>query len=83
MTALKEIYKNINNGKKYGYVMKNVKYPFFDTVLSANEQYIFWRHFGSSANKNTIGNLEWILENIFKLTPEEFIEKYECREVEQ
>ena len=41
MTALKEIYNNINNGKKYGYMMKNVKYPFFDTVLSANKQYIY------------------------------------------
>lgn len=81
MTALKEIYNNINSGKKYGYVMENVKYPFFYTVLSANEQYIYWQHFGSSANKNTIGNLAWILENIFELSPEKFIEKYEYREV--
>ena len=81
MTALKEIYKNINSGKKYGYVMENVKYPFFAAVLSANEQYIYWQHFGSSANKNTMESLAWILKNIFKLTPEEFLEKYECREV--
>lgn len=81
MTALKEIYGNINSGKKYGHVMKNVKYPFFATVLTANEQYIFWQHFGSSANKNTIENLAWILESIFELSPEKFIEKYECVEV--
>lgn len=81
MTALKQIYNNINAGKKYGYMMNNVKYPFFDVVLSANQQYIYWRHFGSSANKNTVEDLEWILENIFKLSPEKFIEKYECREV--
>ena len=83
MAALKEIYNNINNGKKYGDIVKNVKDPFFDTVLSANEQYIYWQHFGSSANKNTMESLAWILKNIFKLTPEEFIEKYECREAEQ
>ena len=29
MTALKEIYNNINNGKKYGDIVKNVKYQFF------------------------------------------------------
>ena len=81
MTALKEIDNNINNGKKYGYMMKNVKYPFFDTVLSANKQYIYWQRFGSSANKNTVKDLEWILENIFELSPEKFIEKYECRGV--
>ena len=75
MTALKEIYENINSGKKYGYVMEKVKYPFFDTVLSANEQYIYWQHFGSSANKNTIESLAWILKNIFKLSPEKFIKE--------
>ena len=81
MTALKEIYENINSGKKYGYVMEKVKYPFFDTVLSANEQYIYWQHFGSSANKNTIESLAWILKNIFKLSPEKFIKEYKCVEV--
>ena len=81
MTALKEIYNNINNGKKYGEIEKNVKYPFFWTVLTANEKYIYWCYFGESANKNTITDLAWILKNIFEITPEEFIEKYECREV--
>lgn len=81
MTALKEIYNNINNGKKYGDIVKNVKNPFFWTVLIADEKYIYWRHFGESANDNTMDALAWILENIFKLTPEDFIEKYECREV--
>ena len=83
MTALKEIYNNINNGKKYGDIVKNVKDPFFWTVLIADEKYIYWRYFGESANDNTMDALAWILKNIFKLTPEEFIEKYECREVEQ
>ena len=83
MTALKEIYNNINNGKKYGDIVKNVKYPFFWTVLIADEKYIYWCYFGESANDNTMDALAWILKNIFKLTPEEFIEKYECKEVEQ
>lgn len=77
--TLKTIYENINNGKEYGYMMNNVTYPFFNTVLSANTQYIRWQHFGSSANKNNINNLKWIIEIIFNLTPEEFIKKYECR----
>ena len=81
MAALKEIYNNINNGKKYGEIEKNVKYPFFWTVLIADEKYIYWRYYGESANDNTMDALAWILKSIFKLTPEEFIEKYECREV--
>lgn len=80
---LKTIYKNINAGKEYGYMFNNVTYPFFNTVLSVSEnnKYIRWQHFGSSANRNTIDDLQWIIETIFETTPEEFVKKYECRKV--
>lgn len=80
---IKTIYENINSGKVYGYMFTNCRYPFFDTVLSVSEnnKYIRWQHYGSSANKNTIKELQWLIETIFKTTPEEFAKKYECREM--
>lgn len=80
---IKTIYENINSGKEYGYMINNVTYPYFNTVLyvSENNKYIRWQHYGSSANKNTIKDLQWIIETIFKTTPEEFAKKYECREM--
>ena len=79
--SIKRNIQQYQQREKYGDIVKNVKYPFFWTVLIADEKYIYWRYFGESANDNTLDALAWILKNIFELTPEEFIEKYECREV--
>ena len=35
-------------------------------TIRATKELLLWNHFGSSANKNTIGDLRWILETIFK-----------------
>lgn len=78
---IKTIYENLNSGKIYGYMFTNCRYPFFDTVLYANDQYIYWSNYGSSATKNKIEKLQWLIETIFKTTPEEFAKKYECREM--
>lgn len=74
--ALNEIYENINAGNSYGKDFLNVRYPFFDTALSANKQYIYWRHYGSSANKNTRKELYWIITVIFRMSPEQFLQEY-------
>ena len=34
-------------------------------LIYADEDYIYWRHAGGSANKNTDEELRWLLENIF------------------
>lgn len=74
MTALERIYKNLNAGYQYGDYLVNVRYPMFTPCLSVSENgvYIRWRHYGSSANDNTKRDLQWIIETIFKTTPEEF-----------
>ena len=78
--ALKAIYKNINDGKRYGYDMTNVTYPVFSSVLfireSYGKKYIMWRHAGESANKNTLTDLNWIITVIFKMSPSEFLQRY-------
>jgi len=74
LKELKEIYTNLNNGIKYG---KMYTYGFsYNLTLSLNGKYICWQHYGSSANKNTLKELAWVIETIFKTTPREFIETH-------
>lgn len=81
MNTLKQIYDNLQRGYVYGYMFTNCKYPFFAKVLyKTNMGYIGCEHFGSSANENTKKELRWIIEVIFKCSPDEFVKKYECRE---
>ena len=85
---LKEIYNNLQAGITYGEDMDRehhswINYPYFNAVLylianspTSTEEVIGWRHYGSSANKNTEKDLKWILDNIFNMTPTEFTSKY-------
>ena len=85
---LKEIYNNLQAGITYGEDMDRehhswITYPYFETVLwlmanspGSAEEVIGWRHYGSSANKNTEKDLKWILDTIFNMTPTEFTSKY-------
>ena len=79
MDILHVIYNNLQQGKVYGYNFTNVRFPYFIIVLCKNGRFICWSNYGSSANKNTIKELEWIITVIFKCTPEEFVAKYECK----
>lgn len=81
MKALETIFNNINNGKVYGNMFTKCKYPFFNInlCLGNNPKYIYWCNFGSSHNNNNLRDLQWIIETIFKTTPEKFISEYECR----
>lgn len=84
--ALETIYNELNAGAVYGRDItqyasgKKPRFPYFDANLYITPAgFIGWTHYGSSANKNTIHDLEWILENIFETTPEEFLKKYITR----
>lgn len=80
MTALERIYQNLQDGKVYGYMFTPCKYPYFHKVLYKTIYgHIGWNHYGSAANENTTKELAWVLEHIFRVTPEEFEQKYECR----
>ena len=85
MKTIDDIYNNLMEGKHYGYVVKNVRFPYFHTVLFKHwcKPYFFWNHAGSSANKANKEELAWLIENIFRMTTEEFINKYECRSYEE
>lgn len=83
--ALNTIFLDINNGFYYGndiifdhYHNKPFNYPYFDCVLSLSPdyKYIRWNHYGSSANKNNIKELFWIITTIFEMSPVEFLNRY-------
>lgn len=74
---VKQLYNGLNNGKRY--VLRRdleSKQKLFDSgelrffVPTANlymaNGYIGWRHYGSSANKNTLKELQWVIDVIFK-----------------
>ena len=77
---LEKLYKMINDGEIFGEVLPHrLGGTFFWDVMSVSpvgKKYIRWTHYGSSANKNTIKDLAWILSEIFKMTAEEFMVKY-------
>lgn len=76
--ALNRIYKNVNSGKQYAYFVDYVRFPFWKTVLSVSETkaYIRWTNAGSSANKNTLQDLKWIIHTIFGMTAVQFEQEY-------
>ena len=45
-------------------------------VLRADERYIYWRNYGSSANSATAKDMEFVIERIFETTLPEFLRKY-------
>ena len=78
--AFEEIFQNLKEGKRYAEFLSNVRFPCHYTVLffDKSKKLFCWRNYGSSANKATKAELRWILKVIFKLSPEEFIKKYDC-----
>lgn len=92
--ALKLIMQKLKNGFIFGHFIEWTdtglygqpkKHKIFSYNLYVNkyDPYIFWHYYGSSANKKTLKNLNWIVRNIFKCTPIDFIKKYQAFTQEQ
>lgn len=78
--ALDEIFNNLKAGKYYAEFLSNVRFPCHYTVLrfEKSKKLFCWTHYGSNANDATKAELRWILKVIFKMSPEDFIKKYDC-----
>lgn len=83
--TLKAIYNSLKNGEKYGkfvywdyYNNKPMRYPYFHIALSKHDykNLFLWENYGSSANKATLKDLNWIITEIFNTTPDKFILEY-------
>lgn len=48
----------------------------YSAVVRADSRYIYWHHFGSSAEEATPQGMEFVLAHIFKMTPAEFIRAF-------
>lgn len=47
-----------------------------DTVLSADSRLIRWNHYGSSANSATPKSMQFVIEQIFRMTLPQFIRAF-------
>lgn len=47
-----------------------------DTVIRADSRYIYWKHYGESANAATAKELDWIITVIFKTDLDGFIRRF-------
>lgn len=84
--ALREIMENLKFGIHFGKIRPHrLGGYYFDTALwyahsesiaDFGKPYIYWRNYGQSANKPTLQNLRWILREIFKTSPSEFLMTY-------
>lgn len=71
--TIQEIFDNLQNGYHYYDDFNDLHWTVLCLSVSG---YIHYRHFGSSAIKNNIKELTWLLETIFEMTPDEFTAKY-------
>lgn len=82
-STLNEIFDNLNNGYIYATWTENVRFPMYwirlEKVTGRNgKPLIYWNAAGSSHNGFTRSELKWIIETIFRTTPEQFKQRYLC-----
>ena len=73
---LKEIMANLKAGHAYGTDYPDMRYPYFRENLYIARGYIQWQHYGSSANRITLADLEWVITVIFGMLPSEFVNEF-------
>lgn len=84
MNALEKIWEELKSGTIFGDICEHrMGGTYFWEVLwiapSRNDptkKFIFWRNYGQSANKMTKKDLAWVLKEIFKMSPAEFLFRY-------
>ena len=81
--ALRFIYRNLKHGIRYGkynfydyYNCRPFPFPYFCVNLARRGNLLSWTHYGSSAEKFTLKDLEWIITVIFNTSPIDFLRDY-------
>lgn len=77
--ALRELFDSLKAGDIYGHQVNNVPCPFFWENIGIHAGWIKWNHYGASANRVTMHDLAFVVFDIFKTTPREFMQEYERR----
>ena len=79
MATFKELYKRLKDGHEFE---NNFSYVCIGTCdrwgsPSYGKDYIYWQHYGQSANTVSFENFKWIAQTIFKCpTANEFIKLF-------
>lgn len=74
---LRDILRDVKNGYSYGKDYTYVPYPYFGAALYLTPfGNVGYTHYGSSAIKPTLKDLEWLITTIFRTTPEGFLRDY-------
>ena len=58
----------------------NLSYGYGTATLNGKQKEVplwVWEHYGRSANRATLNDLNWIVRTIFQMKPSEFVAKYE------
>ncbi len=75
--SLRHIIENIRSGGLYAERVENVRYPYDHKVLYQTVHgNIGWSHYGSSACRMNLRDLNWTIRTIFKMSPQEFADTY-------
>ena len=85
--ALNTIHAALLSGEQFGTVHRfrddhpDGPRPYFSPELYKIplKPFFGWTHYGSSANKATKAELNWIIRQIFSTTPAEFLNRYTTR----
>ena len=67
--TINNMYNSLQNGIRFQVIGRS---GYGDDIQLSYDGFISWTHYGSSANKNTLEGLEFVLNTIFKLTPDDF-----------
>ena len=77
--CLRQIMEHLRSGGSYAQFIAGdgILYPYWHKVLyqTANG-FLGWNHYGSSACRANLRDLNWIIRQIFKMTPTEFTDSY-------
>lgn len=76
--TLHEIRKSLLKDRIFSEVRRDDRgeWNVWDVMWISDYGNIAWRHYGQSANPNTLRDLKWVITNIFDTTPDKFVKKY-------
>lgn len=78
MDALHTIMNELKSGKMFGKTEHGTVSDYFRWNVIKSGTFIRYRNFGQSSVDCNLKDLAWVIEVIFRTTPEKFLEKYEC-----
>lgn len=77
--SLRQIMEHLRSGGSYAQFITGdgIRYPYWHKVLyQAANGFLGWSHFGSSACRMNLRDLNWTIRTIFEMSPTAFLMVY-------